>query len=183
MRTGKPIHKRDYLTSGEVARLCSFSARHTIKLCDRGLIESFRLPGSDDRRVPRRAFLDFLAKFKLPVPLGFETSAVTFGLAADEEVFGSIPIVDPIAMGMKIERELVCRAVVSDGHGLQVGLLACAAIRGKCSWARIVFVASPDISLSSISREIVDEVRHRPCSWEEITKLVYQDRSRDQDSR
>ncbi|MHC4124101.1 MAG: helix-turn-helix domain-containing protein [Planctomycetota bacterium] len=54
------------LTMGDVARICNVSPRTAIKWFDRGILSGYRLPGSNDRRVPIEEFLYFIKVNNMP---------------------------------------------------------------------------------------------------------------------
>jgi excisionase family DNA binding protein len=57
---GAAARARGVLTTGEAAGLLRVSPRTLAKLCDRGLLPSYRLAGSNDRRVGLGDFADFV---------------------------------------------------------------------------------------------------------------------------
>ncbi|NIA06870.1 MAG: helix-turn-helix domain-containing protein [Actinobacteria bacterium] len=57
----------DVLTTGEVARICKVAPRTVSKWFDTGRLEGYRIPGSKDRRIPRAALREFMAKHGIPL--------------------------------------------------------------------------------------------------------------------
>jgi two-component system response regulator RpaA len=57
---------RPPLTVGQVCRFTGFSPRTVAKFVDTGLLKGFRVPGSQDRRIPRASFLAFLTANQIP---------------------------------------------------------------------------------------------------------------------
>jgi excisionase family DNA binding protein len=53
-------------TTGQVARLCGVAPRTAGKWIDSGALPGYRIPGSQDRRVPRANLLRFMAKHGFP---------------------------------------------------------------------------------------------------------------------
>lgn len=51
---------RKSLTTGQVAKLCGVAPRTVTKWLDRGEIRGYRIPGSQDRRFPRAAVIEFM---------------------------------------------------------------------------------------------------------------------------
>lgn len=47
-------------TTGQVAKICKVSPRQISSWCDRGKLKSYRIPGSQDRRITRDYLLEFL---------------------------------------------------------------------------------------------------------------------------
>src|SRR5262245_41693343 len=56
-------------TTGQVAHLLGVAPRTVSKWFDRGLLSGYRIPGSNDRRIPREDLLKFIAEHGLPMPL------------------------------------------------------------------------------------------------------------------
>lgn len=55
------------LTTGQVARICKVVPKTVCKWVDAGLLpESYRIPGGEDRRIPRGALLRFLGTHNMP---------------------------------------------------------------------------------------------------------------------
>ena len=50
-----------HYTTGQLAGLFGMSANATRILVQRGVIHSFRIPGSRHRRIPRQSVLDYIA--------------------------------------------------------------------------------------------------------------------------
>jgi excisionase family DNA binding protein len=56
----KTIARKEQYTSGDVAILLGISHRTATKLIDRGAINSFKLPGSSERRILHAELMAFL---------------------------------------------------------------------------------------------------------------------------
>lgn len=54
-------------TTGQVAKICQVAPRTVSKWFDSGKLGGYRIPGSTDRRVPRKDLIEFLRKFGLPL--------------------------------------------------------------------------------------------------------------------
>lgn len=59
---------KDILTVGECARICKVAPRTVSKWFDSGRLRGYRIPGSQDRRIPRQSLIKFLRECKLTVP-------------------------------------------------------------------------------------------------------------------
>ncbi len=53
-------------TTGQVARICQVAPRTAGKWIDSGALQGYRIPGSEDRRVPRANLLKFMAQHGIP---------------------------------------------------------------------------------------------------------------------
>ena len=51
---------RNVFTTGEVARICLVAPRTVGKWFDSGRLRGYRIPGSQDRRIPRQYLIEFL---------------------------------------------------------------------------------------------------------------------------
>ena len=56
-------------TTGEVAKICQVAPRTVATWVDSGQLKGFRLPGRQDRRIPRRYLLKFMTENKMPLSL------------------------------------------------------------------------------------------------------------------
>lgn len=54
-------------TTGQVAKFCRVAPRTVSKWFDSGRLRGYRIPGSQDRRVPRENLIDFLKKYHMPL--------------------------------------------------------------------------------------------------------------------
>jgi excisionase family DNA binding protein len=64
---GKDILKRkDVLTTGQVAQICSVAPRTVTKWFDSGQLRGYRIPGSRDRRIPACELLRFMKAHNIP---------------------------------------------------------------------------------------------------------------------
>lgn len=55
------------LTTGEVARICRVAPRTVTKWFDSGKLRGYRIPGSRDRRIPRRQLIAFMRAHEIPL--------------------------------------------------------------------------------------------------------------------
>jgi len=61
------MRRRDVFTTGEVAKICCVAPRTVAKWIDSGLLRGYRLPGSQDRRVPVENLIRFLRERGMPL--------------------------------------------------------------------------------------------------------------------
>ena len=54
-------------TVGEVAKICKVAPRSVSKWFDSGRLKGYRMPGSQDRRIPREYLIKFLKEHGMPV--------------------------------------------------------------------------------------------------------------------
>lgn len=58
---------KQVFTTGDVARICHVSSRTAIKWFDSGRLRGYRIPGSQDRRIPRENLLRFMNEHGIPL--------------------------------------------------------------------------------------------------------------------
>lgn len=56
------------LTTSEAALLLRCSQGTVIRACDQGILEFYRLPGSNFRRLPLPPLLEYMRKHSIPIP-------------------------------------------------------------------------------------------------------------------
>ena len=61
------MRRKDVFTTGEVAKICRVSSRTVAHWFDRGYIKGYRLPHSNDRRVPVESLIRFLKERGMPL--------------------------------------------------------------------------------------------------------------------
>ena len=61
MAKGKKV-----LTTGDVAEICNVAHRTVSKWFDGGMLGGYRIPGSQDRRIPVESLLEFMDANNLP---------------------------------------------------------------------------------------------------------------------
>jgi len=54
-------------TTGQVAKICQVSPRTVVKWFDAGKLGGYKIPGSDDRRIPRECLIGFLQQNGMPL--------------------------------------------------------------------------------------------------------------------
>jgi len=54
-------------TIGQVAKICKVASRTVSKWFDSGRLRGYRIPGSQDRRIPREHLIRFLKEHGMPL--------------------------------------------------------------------------------------------------------------------
>jgi excisionase family DNA binding protein len=65
-------------TTGQVAKICRVSPRTVSKWFDSGRLQGYRIPGSQDRRIPRESVIQFLKENHMPLH-GLEEGRESYG--------------------------------------------------------------------------------------------------------
>ena len=63
----RTAHRKDVLTTGQVARICQVAPRTVSKWFDRGQLRGYRIPGSRDRRIPVDQLVAFMRANGIPL--------------------------------------------------------------------------------------------------------------------
>ncbi len=72
-------------TTGQVAKICKVAPRTVSKWFDSGRLKGYRIPGSQDRRIPREYLIKFLKEHGMPLgDLEDETLAKVLIVAQDQ---------------------------------------------------------------------------------------------------
>ncbi len=58
---------RKVFTTGQVAKVCKVAPRTVSKWFDSGRLRGYRIPGSEDRRIPREHLIKFLREHGMPL--------------------------------------------------------------------------------------------------------------------
>lgn len=96
-------------TTGQVAKICKVAPRTVSKWFDTGRLRGYRIPGSQDRRIPREYLIQFLKEHGMPV-----------GDLEDQTVAKVMIITQDQTMIDRLKKELCSRscfrmAVAGDG--------------------------------------------------------------------
>ncbi len=60
------LKRKDVLTTGQVAQICSVAPRTVTKWFDNGQLKGYRIPGSRDRRIPTSELMRFMKAHNMP---------------------------------------------------------------------------------------------------------------------
>jgi len=61
------MKSKDVFTTGQVAKICKVAPRTVSKWFDSGKLRGYRIPGSQDRRIPREHLIRFLKEHEMPL--------------------------------------------------------------------------------------------------------------------
>ncbi|MBX9656608.1 response regulator [bacterium] len=90
---------RKVFTTGQVAKICKVAPRTVSKWFDSGRLVGYRIPGSQDRRIPREHLIRFLKEHQMPLgELEEEAYSKILIIGTDrmliERLHGMLPEVD-----------------------------------------------------------------------------------------
>jgi excisionase family DNA binding protein len=78
-------------TTGQVAKICKVAPRTVSKWFDSGRLRGYRIPGSQDRRIPREHLIRFLKEHGMPLgELEDEAMGKILLVGADQQVRSSL---------------------------------------------------------------------------------------------
>lgn len=82
---------QDVFTTGQAARLLKVPPATVRRWCDARLLKHYMIPGTQDRRIPRRNLWDFMRQHDLPTAdLGFRTVLIVCHGATPEGMGGAV---------------------------------------------------------------------------------------------
>ena len=82
---------RTIFTTGQVAKICKVAPRTVSKWFDSGRLRGYRIPGSQDRRIPREHLIRFLKEHGMPLgELEDEAMGKILLVGADQTVRSSL---------------------------------------------------------------------------------------------
>ena len=165
-------------TTGQVAKICKVAPRTVSKWFDSGRLKGYRIPGSQDRRIPRESLIKFLKEHGMPLgELEDETLAKVLIVAQDQVLIENVKRELPIEKAFRV-------AVASSGFdaGIQAesfhpdGIIVdfsigraeavqiCQNLRRNPEFSDIILIAllPDDGSNASFERSCINETLRKP---------------------
>jgi len=103
-------------TTGQVAKICKVAPRTVSKWFDSGRLRGYRIPGSQDRRIPREHLIRFLKEHGMPMgELETEVYSKLLIVGADESLIQAIHEQFPASDDFKVE---------TAASGFEAGIMA-----------------------------------------------------------
>ena len=91
-------------TTGQVAKICKVAPRTVSKWFDSGRLRGYRIPGSQDRRIPREYLIRFLKEHGMPLgELEDETMAKVLLVGQDQVLIENLKRELPVEKAFKVE--------------------------------------------------------------------------------
>ncbi len=158
-------------TTGSVAKICKVAPRTVSKWFDSGLLKGYRIPGSNDRRIPEADLLVFMRARGLPVPVGLlPARALAFGLP--EAVPGTVVCPTAYDLGREAFTSRVSAIVVGDIEGSAAMATAAGQVRVAWPECRIVAVLSEDAGETFAGVENAFTFRRPGVDWAGVAEAV-----------
>jgi excisionase family DNA binding protein len=165
-------------TTGQVAKICKVAPRTVSKWFDSGRLKGYRIPGSQDRRIPREYLIRFLKEHGMPLgELEDETMAKVLVVAQDQVMITNLKRELPEERSFKV-------AVAASGFdaGIQAesfhpdciivdfsigeteALQICQNLRRNSEFADTILIAllPDDGSAASFDRSAINETFKKP---------------------
>jgi len=168
---------RTIFTTGQVAKICKVAPRTVSKWFDSGRLRGYRIPGSQDRRIPREHLIRFLKEHGMPLgELEDEAMGKILLVGADgnvrsnlDELMGDNDFkIDVAASGFEagIQAESLhpdC-VVVDFGMGRQEALMIAQNLRKNTEYSETVLIAllSDEDTASGFDRTVFNETFRKP---------------------
>ena len=86
-------------TTGQVAKRCGVASRTVRKWFDSEMLRGYRIPGSDDRRIPQESLIKFMKEHGMPLGDLEDDAMVKVLIVAQDQV-----LVENLRREMPVER-------------------------------------------------------------------------------
>lgn len=165
-------------TTGQAAKICKVDPRTVSKWFDSGRLRGYRIPGSQDRRIPREYLIRFLKENGMPLgDLEDETMAKVLLVAQDRVMVGNLKRLMPLERSFKVavaasgfDAGLQAKSfhpdciVVDFTIGKTEALQICNNLRRNAEFADVILIAllPDDGSSMSYDRSSINETFKRP---------------------
>jgi excisionase family DNA binding protein len=173
---GEPAMK--VFTTGQVAKICKVAPRTVSKWFDSGRLRGYRIPGSQDRRIPREYLIKFLKEHGMPLgDLEDEAMAKVLIVAQDqvlvENVKRELPLERSFKLavaasgfdaGIQAESFHPDCIIVDFSIGRTEALQICQNLRRNTEFADVILIAllPDDGSSISFDRSSINETFKKP---------------------
>jgi len=173
---GEPAMK--VYTTGQVAKICKVAPRTVSKWFDSGRLKGYRIPGSQDRRIPRDSLIKFLKEHGMPLgELEDETTAKVLVVAQDQVLIDNLKRELPpeksyklaiaasgFEAGLQAESFRPDCVVVDFSIGRTEALQICQNLRRNQEFADVIVIALlPDDGTSvSLDPNTINEIFKKP---------------------
>ena len=165
-------------TTGQVAKICKVAPRTVSKWFDSGRLKGYRIPGSQDRRIPREYLIRFLKEHGMPLgELEDETMAKVLIVAQDQVLIENVRRELPEQRSFKVETaasgfEAGIQAesfhpdciIVDFSIGRTEALQICQNLRRNEEFADVILIAllPDDGGSTSFDRSTINETFKKP---------------------
>jgi excisionase family DNA binding protein len=154
---------RTIFTTGQVAKICKVAPRTVSKWFDSGRLRGYRIPGSQDRRIPREHLIRFLKEHGMPLGELEDVKNSLIDLMPPED-YKLEYAHSGFEAGIQAESLHPDCVVIDFGMGRQEAMLIAQNLRKNQDYADCVLVAllSDDDTASGFDRSIFSETFRKP---------------------
>jgi excisionase family DNA binding protein len=165
-------------TTGQVAKICKVAPRTVSKWFDSGRLKGYRIPGSQDRRIPREYLIKFLKEHGMPLgDLEDDATAKVLILSQDQVLIENLKqklpsgrsfklaiAVSGFDAGVQAESFHPDCVIVDFAIGKTEALQVCQNLRHNPEFAEVILVALllDDGSSTSFDRSSINETFKKP---------------------
>ncbi len=165
-------------TTGQVAKICKVAPRTVSKWFDSGRLKGYRIPGSQDRRIPREYLIKFLKEHGMPLgDLEDEAMAKVLIVAQDqvlienlkrelpaERSFRTSMAASGFEAGIQAESFHPDCIIVDFSIGQVEALQICQNLRRSSDFAETILIAllPDDGTTASFDRSTINETFKKP---------------------
>ncbi|MDO4575028.1 MAG: helix-turn-helix domain-containing protein [Planctomycetia bacterium] len=165
-------------TTGQVAKICKVAPRTVSKWFDSGRLKGYRIPGSQDRRIPREYLIKFLKEHGMPLgTLEDDFTAKVLVVAQDQVLIENLRRELPLERSFKVEvaasgfdagiqaESFHPDSIIVDfSIGRTEALQICLNLRRNSEFADIILIAllPDDGSANNFDRSCINETFRKP---------------------
>ncbi|MDD3586971.1 MAG: helix-turn-helix domain-containing protein [Thermoguttaceae bacterium] len=165
-------------TTGQVAKICKVAPRTVSKWFDSGRLKGYRIPGSQDRRIPREYLIKFLKEHGMPINgLEDESFAKVLIVAQDQVLIENVKRELPEEKSFKVtiassgfDAGIAAESfhpdciIVDFSIGKPEALQICQNLRRNPEFSEIILIAllPDDGSSTSFDRSSINETFRKP---------------------
>lgn len=165
-------------TTGQVAKICKVAPRTVSKWFDSGRLKGYRIPGSQDRRIPREYLIKFLKEHGMPLgDLEDETLAKVLLVTQDQILVENLKRELPLERSFKLsvagsgfEAGIQAESfhpdaiVVDFSVGRTEALQICQNLRRNHEYSEVILIAllPDDGNTTAIDRATINETFKKP---------------------
>jgi len=168
---------RTIFTTGQVAKICKVAPRTVSKWFDSGRLRGYRIPGSQDRRIPREHLIRFLKEHGMPLgELEDEAMGKLLLVGIDGAVRGNLTAIltaeefktefaaSGFEAGIQAESLHPDCVVIDFAMGRNEALMIAANLRKNADYADTVLIAllSDDDNAAGFDRSMFNETFRKP---------------------
>ena len=168
---------RTIFTTGQVAKICKVAPRTVSKWFDSGRLRGYRIPGSQDRRIPREHLIRFLKEHGMPLgELEDEAVGKLLLVGLDAGVLANLREVIPaddfkieiaasgFEAGIQAESIHPDGVVIDFGMGRNEALMIASNLRKNADYLDTVLIAllTDDDNASGFDRTLFNETFRKP---------------------